>query len=137
MTNTQMQDEFGRRLTQRLTLGANQLPHDVSERLRAARVQALAKRQRMSLQFAPSLVPSAGGSDSLASGEEEGFGWGRRVASVLPLLALLAGLVAINMVQNDHRASELAEVDAALLTDTLPPSAYSDPGFLQFLKTER
>ena len=27
------------------------------------------------------------------------------------------------------------KVDAALLTDDLPPSAYADPGFVQFLKT--
>ncbi len=31
--------------------------------------------------------------------------------------------------------NEVAEVDAALLTDDLPPSAYADPGFLQYLKT--
>jgi hypothetical protein len=37
--------------------------------------------------------------------------------------------------QSDRRATELAEVDAALLTDELPPAAYADPGFLQFLKT--
>jgi hypothetical protein len=37
-------------------------------------------------------------------------------------------------VQNEHRAHEVAEVDAALLTDDLPPSAYADPGFIQFLK---
>jgi hypothetical protein len=30
---------------------------------------------------------------------------------------------------------EVAEVDAALLADDLPPAAYSDPGFVQFLKT--
>ena len=29
----------------------------------------------------------------------------------------------------------MAEVDAALLTDDLPPAAYADPGFVQFLKT--
>jgi hypothetical protein len=28
----------------------------------------------------------------------------------------------------------LAEVDSALLIDDLPPAAYADPGFLQFLK---
>ncbi|MBC7727039.1 MAG: DUF3619 family protein, partial [Microbacteriaceae bacterium] len=38
-------------------------------------------------------------------------------------------------VQNDHRASEVAEVDAAILTDDLPPSAYADPGFAQFLRS--
>ena len=44
------------------------------------------------------------------------------------------GLIAINVIQDDNRASELAEIDAALLTDDLPPSAYADPGFSQFLK---
>jgi hypothetical protein len=34
----------------------------------------------------------------------------------------------------DNRANELAEVDSALLIDDLPPAAYADPGFLQFLK---
>ena len=41
----------------------------------------------------------------------------------------------INVVQDEKRAHELAEVDAALLTDDLPPAAYADPGFLQFLKS--
>jgi hypothetical protein len=41
----------------------------------------------------------------------------------------------IHSAQTDRRASELAEVDAALLTDDLPPSAYADPGFVQFLKS--
>jgi hypothetical protein len=35
---------------------------------------------------------------------------------------------------DDDRANELAEVDSALLIDDLPPAAYADPGFLQFLK---
>ena len=52
----------------------------------------------------------------------------------IPLIALLVGLIAITMVQNDNRAREVAEIDAALLTDDLPPSAYTDPGFVQFLK---
>ena len=29
---------------------------------------------------------------------------------------------------------ELAEIDTALLVDDLPPAAYSDPGFVQFLR---
>jgi hypothetical protein len=58
-----------------------------------------------------------------------------RIASALPLIALAAGLILIHAVQNEWRASEVAEVDAALLTDDLPPSAYADPGFAQFLKS--
>ena len=59
------------------------------------------------------------------------------VGSVMPLIALVVGMLTINSVQNDNRAQEVAEVDAALLTDDLPPAAFSDPGFVQFLRTNR
>jgi hypothetical protein len=57
------------------------------------------------------------------------------VASVLPLLALVGGLLLIDRLQTDAQISVAAEVDAALLADTLPPTAYSDVGFVEFLKT--
>ncbi|CDS55063.1 Probable transmembrane protein [Polaromonas sp. CG9_12] len=56
---------------------------------------------------------------------------------MLPLIALVTGLLVINTFQSDNRTQELAEVDAALLTDDLPPAAFADPGFVQFLKTRR
>ncbi len=124
------QDQFGLHVASRLAAGVSELPYDISERLRAARVQALSKRK---LQPA-SQVSVSGGQASLAFGDEVFSLWGR-IASALPLIALAAGLIAINVIQNDRRASEVAEVDAALLTDDLPPSAYADRGFVQFLKS--
>ena len=53
------------------------------------------------------------------------------------MLALVVGLVVVNAVQNDLSALELADIDAALLVDDLPPVAYVDPGFAQFLKLSR
>ena len=70
-------------------------------------------------------------------GSGDGWNWWRRVGSVVPLIALVAGLLAINSFQGDNRAQELAEVDSALLTDELPPAAFADPGFNQFLKAAR
>jgi hypothetical protein len=35
----------------------------------------------------------------------------------------------------EEQISAAAEVDAALLVDELPPQAYSDPGFVEFLRT--
>jgi hypothetical protein len=129
------QDRFGRAVAARLSAGTAELPHDFSERLRAARMQALAKRKpALQTQTATTVVVS-GGQASLSHGDGPRL-W-HRVAAVLPLIAFVAGLVAIDMVQNERRASEVAEVDAALLTDTLPPSAYADPGFVQFLKSDR
>jgi hypothetical protein len=130
------QDQFGRRLAARLDAGAAQLPHDLGERLRAARMQAVARRKVSSLQTAPAdaISVSAGGQATLGGGDDRISLW-QRVASALPLIVLLAGLVTINVVQNERRAREVADVDAALLIDDLPPAAYADPGFVQFLKS--
>jgi hypothetical protein len=65
---------------------------------------------------------------------DEGLNIWSRLASFLPLIALVAGLAFIQTIMDDDRANELAEVDSALLVDDLPPAAYADPGFLQFLK---
>jgi hypothetical protein len=141
MTNTAptlaltRQDQFGRRVAARLDEGASQLPHDLGERLRAARMQAVARRKVSSLQpvRAGVVAVSAGGQATLGGGDDNLSLW-QRIASALPLIVLLAGLVTIHVVQNERRARELADVDAALLIDDLPPSAYADPGFVQFLK---
>lgn len=129
---------FARRVAARLDEGAEALPHDISERLRAARMQALEKRKKPVLArqtaTAPVLV-RAGRSAALGGWGAEGSAWWRSLAAVVPVLALVAGLVAINLAQDDYGTTEMAEVDAALLTDALPPSAYADPGFVQFLKT--
>lgn len=130
--NQLAQDRFGLLITARLSDAADDLPYDVSERLRAARAQALSRRKVAVIQTATSLAVS-GGTGTLTFGNEH-LGWWGRVAAAIPLLALVVGLIAINIIQNDNRANELAEIDAALLTDDLPPAAYTDPGFTQFLK---
>jgi hypothetical protein len=76
-------------------------------------------------------VVSRGGAASLGLGAR----WWTRIGSVIPLVGLVAGLVAISVMQEDSRTNELAAIDSALLTDDLPPAAYTDPGFAQFLKT--
>jgi hypothetical protein len=128
------QDGFGRQVAARLTLGTAELPYDISERLRAARTQAMAKRKLVSAQAAPAALANGGGTATLGF-PDEGVSWWNRIASALPLLVLAAGLVTIHVVQNERRASEVAEVDAAILTDDLPPAAYADPGFTQYLKS--
>ena len=66
--------------------------------------------------------------------DDEGLSWWNRFASFLPLLILVVGLIAIADIQTTQQAQEAAELDADLLTDALPASAYADPGFAQFLK---
>ena len=130
--NQLAQDRLGLLISARLSDAADNLPYDVSERLRAARAQAMGKRKLAISRTATSLATSTGGT-TLTLGDEH-LSWWERLGAAIPLLALVIGLIAINVVQNDIRANELAEIDAALLTDDLPPAAYADPGFAQFLK---
>ncbi len=136
MTNATIQhheallDRFGLKVVAHLNEQA--LPHDISERLRVARQQALTHYKTQTAAQAATSATLSGGAAVLGGGDD--MGWMGRIASALPLLALAAGLIAVNMVTNDERAREVAEVDVQLLTDELPPAAHTDPGFAQYLK---
>ena len=153
-------DDLQARLALQLTAGlserAEHLPHDISERLRVAREQALVRAREVSRSAAaPAVVATGGGTIALerarlsrrlstapavqaqASGTAVLSGppslW-LRLASFLPLVVLAAGMVLIDHVNVREEISAAAEIDAALLADDLPPAAYLDPGFSEFLK---
>jgi hypothetical protein len=131
-------ERFALRVASRLSHGTDDLPYDISERLRASRMQALAKRKRDPVPVrlaAPVVVHAGGGAAALGRGGSEGGSWWNALVSAIPLMALVVGLVVINIAQDESSTNDVAEVDAALLTDDLPPAAYADPGFVQFLKT--
>lgn len=123
-------DRFGRSIAQRLNEAADDLPYDITERLRAARVRALEQRNIVQPQWSEEV--SLSGSGALLGARK--FGFFGRFAALIPLFALVIGVITISAIQDDLRAREIAEVDSELLTDELPPSAYTDPGFAQYLR---
>ncbi len=130
-------DRIARQITARLSDGEALLSYDITERLRASRERALAERRR-ELRAAPLQAAHAtqaqGGTMTMGSGDEGGTWW-RTLISAIPVLALIAGLVVVNVKTDQVGLTEVTEVDTALLTDDLPPAAYADPGFIQYLKT--
>lgn len=127
-----IESRFARRIAACLSENAQTVPHDVGERLRFGREKALAVAQeRRSGDAAQGIGVSASGAAILGFSRSP---WWLRVASVLPLVFLVGGLVLIQ--DRDLRAqiSVAAEVDEALLGDDLPINAYRDPGFSEFLK---
>lgn len=129
------QDQLGMRIAARLSDSSACLPSDITERLKAARMQALAKRKVIRLQLTAGPVGAAGSATLHMGGNDRSI-W-NRIASLLPLFALIAGLMTISAMQDQDRAREIADVDAELLTDDLPPAAYTDPGFVHFLTVNR
>lgn len=128
-------ERFGRLVASRLDVATDDLPYDITERLRAARVRAVANRSVLKVAPAAAVAVS-GGEAALHLEGHKHHRWGR-LAAFLPLLVLLVGLMAIQWIQEDRRASELAEIDAEILTDDLPPEAFTDPGFVQFLRNKQ
>jgi len=126
------------RMTAHLTEATADLTPDVTERLRFAREQALqrARAARTATAAEPVVVVGAGSSASLGRGEG-GSGWWVQLAALIPLVVLVGGLMLIQQMHNNSQIAAAAEIDASLLADDLPPSAYSDPGFVEFLKAPR
>lgn len=163
-----LEARFALRLSARLEEGAQSVPHDVSERLRVAREQAIrAAREARLAAASPSVVVAtapavtvaiaglgtAGGNagglgnwsisrQNRAGGSRRGLGddtppsWGWRLASLLPVLALVGGLWGIHRYYKQEQVQAATDVDMALLTDDLPPAAYADPGFAEFLRSD-
>lgn len=132
---------FGLRVAASLTERSADLPHDVSERLRFAREQALARaaQARAARTAANPVRPGVvqmGATLALNGGPRDAGSHGLwpKLVSALPLLALLAGLLLMQRGQVHEQIVAAAEVDTALLSDQLPPSAFSDPGFAEFLR---
>jgi len=128
-----IQRRLALKMAARLTDSLDELPHDIGERLRAARVRAV---------LSAATVRTAAGSGSSSPKRKRLLQifpvllrphWGR-IAVAAPICSLLIGLFAIDALQNRWVADELAEIDSAILIDDLPTVAYTDPGFAQFLR---
>ena len=129
------QDRFGRNVAARLSDTSQGISPDISERLKAARMLALSKRKVVKLQTA-SNINTNGSAATLNSGDSDNGLW-NRLGSIIPLLALVAGLLAIAVIQEQRVTKEIADVDVELLADDLPPAAFTDPGFVRYLSTNR
>lgn len=136
-----LEARLGGAIVARLNQQAAGLPHDVSERLRAGREQALARARlkpalaaRPVQAVAPLLAGRASHAALLVAGAPS---WRVKLASGLPLLVLIAGLVLIEHWNTQQQVHAAAEIDAMLLADDLPPAAYADPGFGEFLRSAK
>ena len=117
------------------------LPATTTDRLAQARQLALARKKPQAealavrhSRLAGVLAGAGGNAGNHGSGHfGNGFGWLGRLGVALPMLLLVGGLVGVYHLEEQQRIADLAEVDAAVLADELPPTAYLDHGFNAYL----
>ena len=113
------------------------LPASTTDRLAQARAAALARkkpeasRQRQPAGRRPLFDLQAGFASLFATP------WVARTAAIVPLVAMVAGLVGVYQAENEQRTAELADIDAAVLSDNLPLTAYTDNGFNAYLAQQQ
>lgn len=132
-----LEARFARRVAGALTESSRGLAPDIGERLKFAREQALqhARKARPAAVVVPELAFAGAGAGPIGPRRNPGTGWGLRLGSILPLIALLAGLAVIQQYESNSQIAAAVDIDTALLGDDLPPDAYNDPGFAEFLKS--
>lgn len=132
MTNKEL--IFARKVKLALDANLDNLSGDTLQHLAAARRVALARKKKGAtvrvLQQQPVLAGVLGGSGML---DPQKPSWLSRLGVALPLLLGVVLFAGIYQHENAKRVADLAEIDAAVLSDELPLSAYLDHGFNAYL----
>jgi len=132
--NTTKELNTAYRLRHALDERSLELPENIRERLSSARKIALS-RKKVAVE-APAFVMQpalAGRAASSLPREDHRLAWLGRMGAILPLAALVFGLAGIYQYEQHQQVLELAAIDAEVLTDDLPLSAYLDHGFDAFV----
>jgi hypothetical protein len=120
-----------------LTEHLDALPAPTAERLAAARARALA-RKKPEPRSSAALNPAG-------RGARPGFSlqalFGApvlvRLAVAAPVLALVIGMGGVYQFEQQQRLAAMAEIDAAVLADELPLTAYLDHGFNAYVESQQ
>ena len=118
---------FAYKVRHALNAKLDDLPASTADRLATARKLAVSRKKA----HAPAKLAQgvlAGNIGSFFSFSSLG-----RAGVAIPLLALVAGLAGVYQYEQERRIEELAELDAAVLSDELPLTAYLDHGFNAYL----
>lgn len=121
------------KLSHALDESANKVSANTAERLASARKIALSRKKQdvTAPAFVTRPAMASYGDTNTSSGNR--WAWLGRMGTVLPLAALVFGLFAIYQFEQHQQIMDSASIDAEVLTDDLPISAYLDHGFDAFL----
>jgi hypothetical protein len=135
MTYSKEKDEidYAYKIRRAMNESTEAIPQATLDRLAQARQIALSRKK----EETPSAVFAFSG--ALASNGGTSFtqsNWFKKISLTIPLIVLIGGLYGIYNYEKEQQINDLAEIDAAVLVDELPPDAYLDEGFNAYLNKE-
>lgn len=132
---------FAYKIRHALNENLDHLPQPAADRLAAARRLAVSRKKKESALRGLFIHPVLSAQGAHGSGGTEGgtgmpggrLAWLWRMGVAVPLIVVAFGLAGIYQFEQQRRISDTAEIDAEMLADELPISAYLDQGFNAFL----
>ncbi|RQO36167.1 DUF3619 domain-containing protein [Herminiimonas sp. KBW02] len=121
------------KLSHALDESANKVSANTAERLASARKIALSHKKQTATAPAFVAQPALASHGDADSSSGNRWAWLGRMGMAVPLAALVFGLFAIYQFEQHQQIMDSASIDAEVLTDDLPISAYLDHGFDAFL----
>lgn len=127
--------EFAYKVRRALDEQITSLPESTTNRLSAARKLAMARKKPESFAYVTVIERRLIGINSGGFGNpfNDSLSWLVRVGIIIPLIVLIVGAFGIYNYEEERRIDELADLDAAVLSDELPLTAYLDHGFETYL----
>jgi hypothetical protein len=125
---------FAAKVRLALNQSASRLDDRIVRRLEQARGAALA-RHKPQAALAVSAAPALAGTTmrgNLPAGGDSNNWW--RASWLIPVVAVLLGVALLHQSRQASQTAELAKLDAEMLADELPISAYLDKGFHRYLQ---
>jgi hypothetical protein len=122
---------FAYKVRHALNENLDDLPSPTTNRLASARKMALSRKKKENpLRVAIARHAMAGNVNSVFG---EHLSWLNKMSMAIPVVVLAVGLVGIYQTEEARRIKEIADIDAAVLSDDLPLTAYADHGFNAYL----
>ncbi|KMZ13204.1 putative transmembrane protein [Candidatus Burkholderia humilis] len=138
------ENDFALKVIRVLDENTSNIPAAAVDRLAQARRSGIARKKPEKVAVAaPAFTPVLGGAGatlSMGGGDTSEkrslFARLGDLGLVWPLAALVIGIGGIAYWEDQQRKAELADIDAAMLSDSLPLDAYLDHGFNAYLSRD-
>ncbi len=125
--------DFAYKVRHALNETIDALPASTAQKLASARKVALSHKKK-DLPW-PGLMLGHLLVSRVARFFNDPLSWFARMGSAVPIVVLIVGLSNIYQYEQQRRIDDTAEMDAAVLVDELPLSAYLDDGFNAYLES--
>lgn len=119
------EENFAYKVRHALNEKLDDMPETIVRRLEQARLAALGRKKATPLYVNVFRQVCAG----VIGGFSGGSSWMAKLGLGLPVLVLAVGLTGIFHYEQQRQIREITDIDIAVLSDELPPSAYADTGF--------